>query len=401
MARPTTAHPNSAGAKARPSPPEAASKDYQLGELHLDIDNPRFGGVQSKRLNERQLVNVIADEHDLSDVLSSISANGYFHSEPLIGVQNKRRGVGITIVEGNRRLAACLILAADERASDQAERRSDYLPSKFTASDTLPVSVYDWNNEIHRRQLLSYLGIRHIVGPLQWDSYAKAAWVASALDEKFLTLDEIMRMVGDKNRTMPRLLDGYYFVNQIEREKAYDPQASTRRGRGSKPEYPFSWVYNALDYDNIRSFVGLGARPKVFEADPVQKNKLEDAGELMRWMFGDTKFNRLPVISDSREIQDLARAVSQSASLRELRRGERLAVALESARPKRERARENLEDVADLAEDTFGLLLGISPQDASELLPSANRLFQAAREVRNRIQKVQDGEEGTSTENRT
>jgi len=323
MARPTTARLISKKPKPRASiqsePPKADG--FKVGELHLDIDNPRFGGVQDKKLSERDLVNVIADEHDLTDVLSSISANGYFDSEPLIGVRNKREEGGITIVEGNRRLTACLILAADGRAADQADRRKQYLPSAFKPLDKLPVFVYDWKDEDHRRQLLPYLGIRHIVGPLQWDSYAKAAWVASVLKEQFLTLDKIVRMVGDKNRTMARLLDGYYFANQIERAKAYIPQASTRRGRGSKPEYPFSWLYNALDYDTIRRFVGLGPRAQIPGPNPVPKDKLEDAGELMRWMFGDTKAGRLPVISDSREIQDLARAAGQSGFRARIEKG--------------------------------------------------------------------------------
>ena len=31
-----------------------------------------------------------------------------------------------------------------------------------------------------------------------------------------------------------------HFVNQVEETKSYNAQSSNRRGRGSKPEYPFS-----------------------------------------------------------------------------------------------------------------------------------------------------------------
>lgn len=299
-------------------------------------------------------------------------------------------------MEGNRRLAACLILAGDARAEDQGSRREQYLPSKFGQSDELPVFIYDWSKPDHQRQVLPYLGIRHIVGPLQWDSFAKAAWVASVLRQKMLTMEEIMRMVGDKNRTMPRLLEGYYFANQVEDSKAYDSGSSIRRGRGSKPEYPFSWVYNALDYDSIREFIGLGPRAKVPQPAPVQKDRLQNAGELMQWMFGGP--GKAPAITDSRDLQDLAKAVSHHAALRELRKGERISVALESSRPKLDRARERLEDAAELARGAFGLLPEISVEDSGVLAEPSEQLLRAASAVRRKLLDMQAGEEGLSSD---
>ncbi|HLL90842.1 MAG TPA: hypothetical protein VK324_16190 [Tepidisphaeraceae bacterium] len=374
---------------------------FALDALHLDVDNPRFGGTHGRRRNERELLNVIADVHDVSDVLSSISTNGYLDSEPLIGARNKGGNKGVTIVEGNRRLAACLILAADERARDQKERRTLYLPSQFAPSDQLPVFVYDWANEAHRRKLLPYLGIRHIVGPLQWDSYAKAAWVASVLEEGVLTLDEIIRMTGDKNRTMVRLLEGFHFVNQVEQAKAYEPQASMRSGRGSKPEYPFSWVYNALDYDAVRTFVGLGQRQRVPAPNPVPRAKIENAGELMSWMFGDgRKGGHPPAIKDSRELKRLAQALTQRESLRELRKHEPLDVAIESARPKRERVLEKLESAAENASEALALLPDLTAEEAAGLTVPAERLTRQANAVRKTLFDMQSAEEGLPADGR-
>lgn len=65
---------------SQPSSPSVAPEraTCPLSRLHLDLDNPRFGGQHQRKLTEPDLLNAIADEHDLTDVLSSISANGYF-----------------------------------------------------------------------------------------------------------------------------------------------------------------------------------------------------------------------------------------------------------------------------------------------------------------------------------
>ena len=76
-----------------------------LAELHFDMKNPRFGGRAGDIKTEAATLDYIVHNFGIEDVISSIAANGYFQSEPLVGVEGKN---GITILEGNRRLAACL-----------------------------------------------------------------------------------------------------------------------------------------------------------------------------------------------------------------------------------------------------------------------------------------------------
>ena len=152
----------------------------RLGELHFDMGNPRFGGRAGDIKTETATLDYIVENFGIEDVISSIAANGYFESEPLVGVQKNN---GIRILEGNRRLAACLILAGDPRAAQQ-QKRMDQAKSLMATSgveppEDLPVLVVTAVEQ--KKQMLAYLGVRHICGLSEWDSYAKAVWIANVL----------------------------------------------------------------------------------------------------------------------------------------------------------------------------------------------------------------------------
>jgi hypothetical protein len=165
-----------------------------------------------------------------------------------------------------------------------------------------------------------------------------------------------------------------------------------RPGRGSNPDFPFSWVYSALDYSNLRKFVGmpeLGSTPK---ANPISKSKLDNAGDLMRFMFGDAARGANPVVSDSRELRDLARAIESDEALRLMRKGQKVHEALSSIRPAVEQAKDLLFDAADKAEEAFKLvaLQSISTKEAAELQPTVGRLSNAASKIRKRLTEIEN-----------
>src|SRR5436305_135329 len=75
--------------------------------LEFDPENPRLIEEGIKNPTDEDVILALADTSDLSEVVQSIAANGYFDIEPLIGMKvgNKWR-----VLEGNRRLAAIRIL---------------------------------------------------------------------------------------------------------------------------------------------------------------------------------------------------------------------------------------------------------------------------------------------------
>jgi hypothetical protein len=344
---------------------------YPLTGLHLDTSNPRFGEKAGQISSEQEVLNAIVEEYGIEDILSSIAVNGFFQSEPLVGTTDGA-SPRVRIVEGNRRLAACLILAGDPRAKSQASRTTKYSRIQEERGrepiTQVPVIVYqssEWNE-----RFFPYLGVRHIVGARKWDSYAKAAWIAGVTEQGRLDLAEVIEMIGDDNRTSARILEGYYFVQQLSDTGHYTGKESQRPGRGSCPDFPFSWVYTALGYKPIRDWVGLPASAGIPKKNSIPEDRLGNAALLMKFLFGEKSKGRSPVVPDSRDIGSLSACVRVPSRVRLLEVGHDVRQVDEESRPPQERVRTALLDTAAALQKVWTLLgeNAVSPQDSHELL---------------------------------
>jgi hypothetical protein len=376
--------------------PATGTPSYPLSELHLDKANPRLGGHAADVKTETEILDLIVDVFGVDDVLSSIAVNGYFDAEPLIGVKDRNKP-GIRIVEGNRRLAACLILAQDDRAKNQAKRIQEYqaLQAKHAQSSItrIPVLVYDAKD--FAKELLSYLGVRHIAASQPWDSFAKAAWVAMVLDHGDLTLADVSQMIGDQHRTVARLLEGYYFVKQLQDTGRFNPRDSHRRGRGSNPDYPFSWVYTALGYKPVRNWLKLDDLSEGQRKQPVKSKDLDDARDLMIFLFGNKTQGRLPAISDSRKIADLAIAVGDAERREMLKRGKTVEEVGELSKPVAERVSSGLYDAQEALRTVLVPLSQgeIDNNQGAQLERPSRKVRALATQVHKRILAIISGDE--------
>lgn len=144
----------------------------QIDSLDLDPQNPRLpeevqGGSQS------QILRYLYENDVLEELIDSYLANGYFDSEPLIVLPESagRR----TVVEGNRRLAALMIVHQLPPAIE-ADIELDVEPEPTQAQlDRLwrVPGVEAANHE----DVAAYLGFRHISGLKRWDPESKARWL--------------------------------------------------------------------------------------------------------------------------------------------------------------------------------------------------------------------------------
>jgi hypothetical protein len=355
-----------------------------LEELQFVLRNPRYGVGASTIKNEREALDHIVDTFGVNDVLSSIAVNGFSDSEPLVAIHFKNEKK-IRVLEGNRRLAACLILTGDVRAGSQTRLHDQFTKIRDENGrkriNPIPVIVYRGKNAM--RDVLPYIGVRHIVGTLEWDSYAKAAWIDQVLRDHDLSLKKVMEMLGDKNGTAPRMLAGYRFVNQLVRTGHFRPDQSQRKGRGSNPDYPFSWVYTALDNPPIKEFVGFIEEDGTPDENPVPENKLEQAGWVMRFMFGDKNHGVPAVVEDSREIGELAKAVRDPVLCSRLKEGKAVRLVMEEARPSEERLQEGFQKVADQLKDLTSLIVpgSLKANDALSLIEPAKTISNLAKKA--------------------
>ncbi len=357
-----------------------------VSTLALDATNPRFGESATQSLSQTEVLDHIVRTFGVDDVLSSLAVNGYFHAEPLL-CRRDRQTDSLVVSEGNRRLAACLILTGDERAANHQRRaeRFQAIHQQHGSPTIDPVPIIEVDAEQDRKQVLSYLGVRHIASAQQWDSFAKAVWIARVVDETDLDTDAIAEMIGDQHQTVTRLLQGYNFIRQLIEKGLFRPEDSVRSGRGSNTSYPFSWVYTVLGYRSVRDYLALNDDPTAIS--PVPDDHLDDASLLTVALFGSRSKGRSSALTDSRQLGDLAVAVSSPAKIGLLRNGKTLDEIAILTMPLDDRLGEGLLDARTNLGDLNNRLTEqvIAPAVASRHTDQSERVERLAGEVHRKL----------------
>ncbi|MBU8975491.1 hypothetical protein JI752_004995 [Lysobacter sp. MMG2] len=316
--------------------------EVALSQLQLDVENPRFGGKVDRVRSQDEVLEHIVDTFGVDDLLSSLSVNGYFEAEPLVV---RKVGNELIVAEGNRRLAACLMLTGDNRArrvDDKAEKfRVEWEKHGRPRLDPVPVIVFE--GEDAKRGLLSYLGVRHISASRSWDSFAKAAWVADVVEQHGLPVADIAIMIGDQHKTIERLLQGYYLIRQLIDSGDFRPNDSIRGGRGSVTDYPFSWVYTMLGYEATKRYLGLEGVATAPE--PLSEDGRRKGAVLMSAMFGDRKTGRNSSVDDSRQLGRLASLLVNPETLTMVEQGKTVEEIEAATQPINDKLRLGIEQV--------------------------------------------------------
>lgn len=321
----------------------------------LDHENPRFGLHGNALISQTEVLDHIVRTFGVDDVLSSISVNGFFEAEPLVCVGPDQDG-NYKVVEGNRRLSACLILAGDERAKNWKKRTETYqaLYTSHGSPEFNPIPVTVFGPEGNEKSLLSYLGVRHIASSQQWDSYAKAVWISKVISDEDIDVRTVAEMIGDKHQTVSRLLEGYYFISQLIDNNNFIPSNSQRKGRGSNTTYPFSWIYTLLGYKSVRDFIGFDeSSPK---PNPIKEDKIPNASLLTEAMFGDRSKGRDSSLTDSRQLSSLAKIVSDPEKISLLRNGKKIDEIDKATQPIDERLGDGLLETQTILRDLISRL---------------------------------------------
>lgn len=359
-----------------------------LSALDFDPKNPRFGIKGRESRSQMQILDFIVRDFGIDDVISSIAVNGYFLAEPLIC--REQAGGRLTVMEGNRRLAACLILNNDPRAVNQGRKRENYLRLRGEAErpEVTQVPVIRFGEHEQERDLLAYLGVRHIASSQGWDSYAKANWIARAVEDTNLTLQEISTMTGDQHKTVQRLLEGYYFINQLIDSGEFLPDDSTRKGRGSNPEFPFSWIYTLFYYPKAKQFVGLPDQPI---KNPIPDERVKDAAMLISRMFGNKTLAIPAAIDDSRQIGNLAAILDDPEKVELLKRGQSVEAVEFATLPIQERLQTGLTDCKSILGDLVAAIEAtpLSESSAAALVPLAKQVNNLATSLAKKLLSTQ------------
>ena len=304
-----------------------------VDQLLLDAENPRLASLTGGDSQE-DILRLLWAEMAVDEVAFSIAANGFFPEEPLLVIPAPV-GKGLNkyiVVEGNRRLAAVLLL---REAKLRGKLKATDLPpidlKRRAGLDELPVFVYP-----SRKKLWTFCGFRHINGVKPWDAFSKAQYVAVVNEKYGMPLDEIARRIGDRHATVKRLYRGYKVLAQAEEKAGFDKVDRVRN------RFYFSHLYTAVDQIEFQKFLGIDAEASL-KPNPVPKSKLEELKELMIWLYGKKSAGKEPVVrTQSPDLNTLREVIGKPASLSALRSGYSLDRAHEISIGDKRRFRESI-----------------------------------------------------------
>jgi len=289
--------------KAYAFDPKKVSPD----ELYLDPTNPRIAGLDLGLDEQEKILDVLWKERAVNEVVDSIAANGYWQHEVLFAARESGK---LVIIEGNRRLAAVKLL----RSADLCKKIGAAGVPVFSAAeqkakglDVLPVY------ECPRRQIWDFVGFKHVNGPQDWDSIAKAQYVARVHNKFGIALHEIAAKIGDRHDTVRRLYRGLMVLDQAESEGVF-----TRDDCWAK-RFAYSHLWTGLGYAGIQRFLGLSA-DKGFSPNPIPKGHVSQLGELCTWLYGSKRQKKRPIVQsqnpDLRYLDEVLQSGKGVAALR-------------------------------------------------------------------------------------
>ncbi|WP_347057390.1 ParB/Srx family N-terminal domain-containing protein [Blastococcus sp. HT6-30] len=350
--------------------------ELPIDDLRFDADNPRM----PTHLDGKDVTAVLSfmlEDAGLLDLMRSISSQGFFPGEPLL-VSSATEDT-YTVVEGNRRLAASILLnnpdlAPTRKTAVKAVAESGQVPG------TLPVLIFP-----ERADILKHLGYRHVTGIKEWDPLAKARFLRQRYEgetgspqDRFKAL---ARSIGSRSDYVARLLTALALYNRTQDNEYYGIREL------GEDDVDFSLFPSALAYSNIVEFLGLSS------SRDIELNGLVDDSlrSLARWIFEEGPSGRT-ILGESRNIRILSEVVASPRALAALKGGATLdeasrmgGAASEAFRAAVGISRENLELAAEYLRDA---------DDLTEAdVESVDRVRRLSLEVRNAVRTVVEGDE--------
>lgn len=349
-----------------------------MDQLRLDRMNPRLIGQAGS--SREAIIAQLYRAAELSELLQSISANGYLDIEPLV-VTRETGDDGWVVLEGNRRLAVLFLLRDPHLASriESLEGLRIAVPSmaeplRSTLDD---VSVYP---VAHREDARSFIGFKHINGPAKWDAYAKARFAADwykAQQPEDGGLEKIARAIGDRHDTVKRMVSAIYVLDQARKEGLFD--IDDRK----TPKFNFSHLYTALARSQYMEYLGLGTAWAGYDpsTDPVPPEKQDRLRKMLVWIYGSKTDDALPVVkAQNPDIKRLGEVLAHTEALHVLEATDDLNAAHASTEAVDRRFTASLIRARDAIRDTAASLRAYDGHDRS-LLDIAEDVKETAESV--------------------
>lgn len=281
-----------------------------IDQLFLDPTNPRLGrNVASPNLLQEQVIDAMQD-WTLDELAVSFLESGFWPQEALIVVVEEIYGhKHRVVVEGNRRLAALILLQRAIKGEIVSKKWTEIIDGK-----TLPAKFFEKIPyiEVEDRQAVSaYLGFRHVTGIKEWNPAEKAQYISKLIDDG-MSYDEVRRKIGSKTPTVRQNYIAYRLLRQMEQQD---------RIAISKVEEKFSVLYLSLRTHGAQQYLHIDIQaPPNQAATPVPPEHTDNLVNFALWLFGNEK--RPPLFTDSRYVDQFGKILESEEAIEYLERSD-------------------------------------------------------------------------------
>lgn len=292
--------------------PDATYMDIDLKSLGFDRENPRFP-PSLDATSDGEILKFMLEDAGLIDLMRSIAAQGFFPGEPLLVCPHPQLPDKWSVIEGNRRFAASLLLANPQTAPAKRRAVATVVEARQVDAPTeLPCLVFQ-----DRSSILKHLGFRHVTGIKEWDPLAKARFLRQRYDmlegDATSRFRELARTIGSRADYVGRLLAALSIYNRAADAGLFDDPGL------SEEDIRFSLITSALAYHSIVEYIGLDSAQDA-EARGIDRDRVAD---LIRWMFERDERDQTR-LGESRNLRRLAEILTTEDGARALREGQSL-----------------------------------------------------------------------------
>lgn len=345
--------------------------------LNFDPQNPRFYRLNNLT-SDAAVIEEMLDDEGVQDLMASIGQKGYFEGEPLLITEEDGR---LIVVEGNRRLAAVKLLNCE--LEPPARRRTSVeqlrAEAEVTPPKKLPCIKYDT-----RRDVMRYLGYRHITGIKEWDSLSKAKYLAD-IREAFYSdqpiaqqMKSLAKDIGSRSDYVAQLLTALGLYIAAEEAKFFELPMTSK-------DVEFSYLTTALNYKKITDWLGLENKADI-SMPGLQQDRLK---KIFAWMFSKDQQGRT-IIGESRNLDQLAEVVSSTHAIEMLENSGRLAEAYLYSEGPQQALVNALDQAKDRLQTVWNMLPKTNPL-TQQHLAVAEHLADESRSIRNYLrEKLED-----------
>jgi hypothetical protein len=283
-----------------------------LEELRLDHLNPRLGRRATESNFSQDRILELMKDWKLDELAISFVENGFWPNEALVVVREEVDGIQCNVVvEGNRRLAALILLKRAIEGNPGSRKWADIgaeaeliLPT-FRA---VPVVRADSRTDVE-----AFLGFRHVTGIKEWEPAEKAEFIARLIDVNDFSYRRVMRMIGSRTETVRRNYISYRILLQME---------SIEEISIDHVEDRFSVLFLSLRESAVQQFLGIDLNAEPEQARlPVPPERLESLSDFSNWLFGSAE--RPPLFTDSRDVGRFSRILASDEAVSYLRSTDR------------------------------------------------------------------------------